>query len=99
MRYRYVGTVADSLAHGQPVAPGEFVDLDDDQEHEPHNKSLLEAGTLIQAPGPGKANRPKDSAGRDVWNLYATSLNLSPSDYDRKEDLIAAVDAELGEEE
>lgn len=48
-RYRFVGDHADTLASGSPVGPGDFVDLTDEESGEPHNKMLIDDGSLIEA--------------------------------------------------
>lgn len=50
-KYRYVGLYADTLAHGQPVEPGEFVHLSEDEAKE--NETLLAEGRLV---GTGEAS-------------------------------------------
>lgn len=46
-KYRFVGNHADQLADGRPVAPGEFVNLSDEEMEDPHNAMLATDGHLI----------------------------------------------------
>jgi hypothetical protein len=46
-KYRYVGDVPGELASGQPIEPGEFVNLSDEDAEEAHNQALLADGKLI----------------------------------------------------
>jgi len=55
-RYRYVGTYADTLGNGQPVEPGEFVDLTEEDLEDSHNARLLEEEKLLSI---DEANNPK----------------------------------------
>lgn len=45
-KYRYVGLHADILDDGRPVAPGDFVNLSDEDALLPHAASLLADGYL-----------------------------------------------------
>lgn len=44
--YRYIGTYANTLANGQPVEPGEYVDLDADAVKE--NETMIDDNMLIE---------------------------------------------------
>jgi hypothetical protein len=44
-QYRYVATYAGTLASGQPVEPGEFVKLSEEEAEE--NEALLAEGHLV----------------------------------------------------
>lgn len=46
----YTGRAADTLANGQPIAPGETVSLD--AEAEQANQHLIDAGVLGELPQP-----------------------------------------------
>ncbi len=46
-KYRFIGSHADSLDSGQPIEPGQFVELDDDEIRLPHNEALAADGFLI----------------------------------------------------
>jgi hypothetical protein len=50
--YRYIGSHADQLAGGQPVAPGDYVELSEEDLKDPHNAMLLEDGKLIEGEQP-----------------------------------------------
>jgi len=50
-KYRYVGTYATTLANGQPVEPGEFVTLSEEEAQQ--NEALLADGHLV---GTGEAS-------------------------------------------
>jgi len=45
--YRYVGTVPGELLDGQPIGPGEYVHLSDDDFADSHLASMLEDGKLV----------------------------------------------------
>jgi pyruvate/2-oxoglutarate dehydrogenase complex dihydrolipoamide acyltransferase (E2) component len=45
--YRYVDTVPGELLDGQPIAPGEYAHLTDEDVAEGHLKEMLETGRLI----------------------------------------------------
>jgi hypothetical protein len=47
MEYKNVGNHAEDLADGRMIAPGETVELDEDQVREDHNEDLLARGALI----------------------------------------------------
>jgi hypothetical protein len=44
-RYRYVGDHPETLEHGQPIEPGEFVELDDVSGTQ--NRMLIDDGKLV----------------------------------------------------
>ena len=49
MRYRFVGDHLETLDDGQSLAPGDFVDLDDEALEQPRAAELLEGSQLIEA--------------------------------------------------
>lgn len=57
-RYRLVGDHAQILDSGQPIGPGEFVDLD---EVTPHDQTLIDDGLLIAADEPEKKSTKKEA--------------------------------------
>jgi hypothetical protein len=60
-KYHFVDSHADVLSSGQPVAPGDVVDLSDNDLKQPHNASLLEDGKLVLSEdqnGKGKPSKP-----------------------------------------
>lgn len=59
--YRYIGDMPDALDGGRPLAPGEFVTLDESQAKSPYNQSLIESGKLIQVSEP--ESEPKQKSG------------------------------------
>jgi hypothetical protein len=50
-RYRFVGSHADQLASGRPIAPGEFVDLTAEEAKDPYNAMLIADGNLVDPEG------------------------------------------------
>jgi hypothetical protein len=46
-QYRFVGSHADQTDDGRPLFPGDFVELTDDQLHEPHVEQLAHDGMLL----------------------------------------------------
>lgn len=56
-KYRFVGMHADTLASGQPIEPGEFVNITDEEIEDPHNAALVHDGLLI-----GTGSKSKDVA-------------------------------------
>lgn len=65
MRYRYVGAHADTLDSGQPVGPGDFVELEDEDVRLPQNEMFLADGRLIAAEE-GDAEKEASLASRRV---------------------------------
>jgi len=61
-RYRFIGSHPESLASGRPIEPGEFVDLEDDDLEDPHNKMLLDDGHLITVEEEGKKSSRSSKA-------------------------------------
>jgi hypothetical protein len=59
-KYRYVGTYATTLATGQPVEPGEFVELDKDGVEQ--NDALISDNLLIEAEQPKEGGSKKKEA-------------------------------------
>lgn len=99
MRYRFVGLHTEDLASGQPLGPGDYVELDDEDFEDAHNKRFLDEGLLIEAPK-SKAEqaqlaRPRNNASRETWDSFATALGVDPNEHDTREGLISAVDKEL----
>ena len=47
--YRFIGNHAEILESGQPLAPGEYVDLDPTTDMIGCNRTLLEDGDLVEA--------------------------------------------------
>lgn len=45
--HRFVGDHPDVLADGRPVAPGEFVELTDEDMQDPHNADKIEQGLFL----------------------------------------------------
>lgn len=79
--YRYVGTVPGELLGGQPIAPGEYAHLlEEDLEHA-HIKGLVEVGMLI----PTEAQlQPKatDAASRDAKKAGIELSAITPTGAD-----------------
>ena len=63
MRYEYVGTTPTTLAHGQPVAFGDVVDLTKGKASE--NAELIDAGALVPVVKPDAKSDEKSSATPD----------------------------------
>lgn len=55
--YRYIGKTPDTLANGRPVAPGEFVELSDEEIKT--NQGLFEEGRLLEVKKAGRRSSAK----------------------------------------
>lgn len=49
MKFKCVSTHPEDLADGRILAPGEYADLDDEAQKDPHNQRLIEEDILIDA--------------------------------------------------
>jgi len=58
-KYRFVGGHADMLGDGRPVAPGDFVQLTDEDLKDPHNEALAADGLLLAVSDAGEAEVEK----------------------------------------
>lgn len=59
MKYVYVKAHAGTLASGQPVAPGETVELEESDVALAHNQRLISSNTLQLIPEPKRKAAPK----------------------------------------
>lgn len=57
MEYKWVGDHPQDLASGLVLAPGETVELSDDDVHDPHNDGLIQNGGLIKVPSSEKKQK------------------------------------------
>jgi pyruvate/2-oxoglutarate dehydrogenase complex dihydrolipoamide acyltransferase (E2) component len=75
-RYRYVGTYADTLGNGQPVEPGEFVTLSEEDLEQPDNARFIEEEKLIsvdEAADPKATDAASELARKEGIELTAVS--------------------------
>jgi len=57
MKYRYVGDHAIVSEQGMPIAPGDYVDLSDEEASGDITKEMIESGQLIEAEEQSKSTK------------------------------------------
>lgn len=58
--YRYIGQVAMSLEGGAPMAPGDFIELSDEELEGSYYKTMLEEGMLLNMEDLPEATPPEE---------------------------------------
>lgn len=56
-QYRFVGTHPQDLSDGRVLGPLDLVDLTEDEQRDPHNRALLDAGLLVPLDQPATARK------------------------------------------
>jgi hypothetical protein len=88
MRYRNVSGHPEDLADGGVVATGAYVELDDEQVKDPHNREKIDAMRFIEAP---ENDNPPDQPKRDELMARARELDITGTSRMRNDEIQTAI--------